>query len=175
MSSDSNTTETFAQSVRRISEELATGKPLSSIQGTNGLSVESFAHGLKIKKGNDEVTIDTTAGLIVTSDGKTIAMQSTNSGGEMDAFKRHTQNAFVFGQTFRDNDDTLTVSATSRKTLVIFGEDKGNALLVSDFDDGTRGVAMFRDGTLSAAEYTMSPKPTQILDRDMSPLLTAKV
>lgn len=168
-SEDKNPSENI-QTFADVVQQLALGVPKYNIRTPQGLSIESFESGLRLTRDNRELTIATDSGLVRTSDGQTTMLRTTNSDGEMDAFKRHCQGAFVFGQRYADNNDQLAVSVTSRKTLVVFDDDLGSALLVSHFDDGTQGIAMFRNGRLSAAECN-APKIEQALDRDLSPLL----
>jgi len=160
-----NNKDTFAD----VAQQIAIGTPISSINAP-GINVELFAQGLKIKRGHEEIVIDTAAGVLA-SDGQTSLLRSTNVRGDTDAFKLQSQKVFAFGQSFEDDKDQLAVSVTSRGAFIRYGDDLGNAVLISKIDDNSRGIALFSDKGLSAGEIRVSTTGPSV-KRDIDNALT---
>lgn len=171
VSDNDNNRDKFAQ----VAQEIALGTPVSSIH-IPGVNVELFTSGLKIKRGDEELMIDTNAG-VLGSGGKTAPLRTTNSTGEFNQFKLLTSSIFAFGRSNENEDSSLSVSTSTRGTLIRYGHGLDNAVLVSNLEDGHYGVAHYKSGVLSAGDIKIgtSPSVARVLDRDFSPLIPTNV
>ncbi len=162
-----NNRSTFANSVQQAS----LGTSVSTVAAP-GITAELFTGGIKITQGDKQTTIYTSGGLVKAADGQTTILQTTNSSGEMDAFKRQTQGAYAFGQAFGTGE--FGVYTTSNKSFVRVGDDK--AVLLSNLGEDTTGIALFQNGILSAGviKPAAAPLAAPSLDRD-SPLTYAMI
>jgi hypothetical protein len=152
-------------------QEIALGKAVSSISGN--IKVEQFENGLIVERGGMQIKIDTTAGLIGIGD-KVSPLRTTNSRGENDAFEQEVIGAHRYGKS--SGTPEFAAYATDHKALVRRGNNQ--FVLIKDLNDGSYGVALMKDNTLSAGEIQApgaSPKTIQSLDRDMSPLTPAMI
>lgn len=152
-------------------QQASLGAAVSAIEAP-GVKVELFTSGIKLTRDNRQITVFTDTGLVQGPDGQTSVLSATNSKGEMDAFKRQSQGAYAFGKCFGDSLQDFALYTTTNKSFVRFGE---KAVLFSNLDEQTGGIALYQNDILSAGEVKMTaPAPAPRIDRD-SPLAYAAV
>ena len=147
-------------------QTLAIGEPVSSVTAP-GITALLCERGLQITRGAEILTVDTHLGLLAAADGRTARLEKISTRGERDAFKRQSHGACAFGQSYGDDKDQLAVYTAGSKAFIRFGDFLGDALLLQNLDASTRGVALLKDGSLSAGEITVpGPVPAPRLDTE---------